>query len=92
MTTEEEFIHLREENRVLREVLTQRDEQVKQMQEQITGLSEQVKSLQDRLAKDSAVLRPLCATAQEPAQEEREESRWTTWTSWFDLAVVVYSR
>src|SRR6266851_2886760 len=53
MTTEEEFIHLREENRVLREVLTQRDEQVKQMQEQITGLSEQVKSLQDRLAKDS---------------------------------------
>jgi transposase len=53
MTTEEEFIHLREENRVLREVLRQRDEQVNQMQEQITRLSEQVKSLQDRLAKDS---------------------------------------
>ncbi len=53
MTTEEEFIHLREENRVLREVLTQRDEQVNQMQEQITRLSEQVKALQDRLAKDS---------------------------------------
>ena len=53
MTTEEELIHLREENRVLREVLTQRDEQVNQMQEQITRLSEQVQALHDRLAKDS---------------------------------------
>lgn len=38
MTTEEELLHLQEENRVLREVLTQQDEQIKQMQEQIIHL------------------------------------------------------
>src|SRR6266852_2871360 len=53
MTTEEELLHLQEENRVLREVLTQQDEQIKQMQEQIIHLSEHMKALQDRLAKDS---------------------------------------
>jgi transposase len=53
MTTEEELLHLQEEKRVLREVLTQQDEQIKQMQEQIIHLSEHMKALQDRLAKDS---------------------------------------
>ncbi len=57
MTIEEELNHLREENKVLREQLVQRDEMIQQMQkkvgEQISALSEQVKSLRDRLSKDS---------------------------------------
>ena len=53
MTIEEELNHLREENKVLREQLVQRDEMIQQMREQISVLSEQVKSLRDRLSKDS---------------------------------------
>src|SRR5947209_10245658 len=67
MTAEEELIHLRQENRLLREqvglqqeTMTLQGELIKQQQEQIglqeqhiTLLSEQVKVLQERLAKDS---------------------------------------
>jgi transposase len=67
MTIEEELIYLREENKVLREQLAQRDAIIQQQQEvlweqkaliqqhseQMSSLSEQVKSLRDRLSKDS---------------------------------------
>ncbi len=67
MTIEEELIYLREENKVLRDQLAQRDELIQQQQallseqnaliqqhgEQMSSLSEQLKALQDRLAKDS---------------------------------------
>src|SRR6266699_508913 len=67
MTFEEELIHLRQENKVLREHLTERDEIIQQQQgllweqnaliqqlrEQQGTLAEQMKTLQERLAKDS---------------------------------------
>jgi transposase len=67
MTIEEELVALREENKVLREHLAQRDELIQQQQavlseqnaviqhhgEQMSRLSEQLKALRDRLAKDS---------------------------------------
>src|SRR5712691_3168266 len=67
MTTEEELVSLREENKVLREQLAQRDEIIQQQQEllseqnaliqqhgeQMSSLREHMKALQDRLAKDS---------------------------------------
>ena len=67
MTIEEELIYLREENKVLRDQLAQRDELIQQQQkvlaeqnaliqchgEQMSSLSKQLKALQDRLAKDS---------------------------------------
>ncbi len=67
MTIEEELVKLREENKVLREQLAQRDDLIQQQQEalseqnaviqrhdeQMSRVSEQLKALQDRLAKDS---------------------------------------
>src|SRR5947207_13705704 len=67
MTFGEELIHLRQENKVLREHLTERDEIIQQQQgllweqnaliqqlrEQQGTLAEQMKTLQERLAKDS---------------------------------------
>ena len=67
MTIEEELVYLREENKVLRQQLAQRDEIIQQQQallaeqnavlqqrgEQINSLSEQMKALRDRLTKDS---------------------------------------
>ena len=53
MTSEEGLKQLRQENKLLREQLLQRDELIQQMRQQMSALSEQVKSLQDRLAKDS---------------------------------------
>src|SRR2546428_4093762 len=67
MTIEEELVYLREENKVLRDQLAQRDELIQQQQEllaeqnaviqhhgeQMSSLSEQLKALRDRLAKDS---------------------------------------
>ncbi len=67
MTLEEELIHLREENKVLREQLAERDEIIQQQQgllweqnalieqlrEQQGTLAEPMKTLQERLSKDS---------------------------------------
>ena len=67
MTAEEELIHLRHENRLLREQASLQQELISRQQEQITLLerqlsrqqeqlgqfAQQVKALQDRLAKDS---------------------------------------
>lgn len=67
MTLEEELIHLREENKGLREQLAERDELIQQQQgvlseqnalieqlrEQQGTLAEQMKTLQERLCKDS---------------------------------------
>src|SRR5258708_2623019 len=67
MTAEEELIHLRHENRLLREqaslqqaLITRQQEQItllerelSMQQEQLTQFAQQVKALQDRLAKDS---------------------------------------
>jgi len=67
MTAEEELIHLRQENRLLREQASVQRELINRQQEQITLLerelslqqeqmaqfAEQVKALQERLAKDS---------------------------------------
>src|SRR5260370_24514602 len=67
MTAAEELIHLREENRLLREQASVQQELINRQQEQITLLerelsmqqeqltrfAEQVKALQERLAKDS---------------------------------------
>jgi transposase len=67
MTAEEELIHLRHENRLLREQASLQQELINRQQEQITLLqrelsmqqeqltrfAEQVKALQERLAKDS---------------------------------------
>jgi transposase len=67
MTIEEELVSLREENKVLREQLAQRDALIQQQQvvlaeqhaviqqhgEQMSRLSEQLKAVQNRLAKDS---------------------------------------
>ena len=67
MTAEEELIHLRDENRLLREQASVQQELINRQQEQITLLerelsmqqeqmsqfAEQVKALQERLAKDS---------------------------------------
>jgi transposase len=67
MTIEEELVYLREENKVLREQLAQRDELIEQQQvllsklnaliqhhdERMSNLSEQMRALQNRLAKDS---------------------------------------
>jgi len=67
MTIEEELICVREENKMLREQLAQRDALIQQQQallaeqnsviqqhgKQMSRLSEQIKALQDRLAKDS---------------------------------------
>jgi transposase len=67
MTIEEELVSLREEKKMLRGQLAQRDELIQQQQEllseqnaviqrhgeQMSRLSEQLKAVQDRLAKDS---------------------------------------
>src|SRR6266446_10805702 len=67
MTAEEELIHLRHENRLLREqaslqqetislqqeLITLLERGLSMQQEQLTQFAEQVKSLQERLAKDS---------------------------------------
>src|SRR5229473_3033480 len=67
MTAEEELIHLRHENRLLREqaslqqeLITRQQEQItllerelSMQQEQLTQFAQQVKALQERLAKDS---------------------------------------
>ncbi len=67
MTIEEELLSLREENKVLREQLAQRDELIQQQQvvlsklnaviqqhdERMSNLSEQLQAVQNRLAKDS---------------------------------------
>ncbi len=67
MTAEEELIHLRQENRLLREqaslqqeLITRQQEQIMLLerelslqQEQLTQFAEQVKALQERLVKDS---------------------------------------
>jgi len=67
MTIEEELLSLREENKVLREQLAQRDELIQQQQvvlaeqnallqqhdERMSRLSQPLQALQNRLAKDS---------------------------------------
>src|SRR6266404_3868723 len=89
MTAEEELIHLRHENRLLREqaslqqetislqqeLITLLERGLSMQQEQLTQFAEQVKALQERLAKDShnSHLPPLLGSVPPSDQESAQE-------------------
>ena len=53
MTPEEELRQLRQENKMLREIIQQQQELLDQLQKQVASQADQVKVLQNRLTKDS---------------------------------------
>src|SRR5436853_7770376 len=53
MTPEEELRQLRQENKMLREIIQQQQELLEQLQQQVASQAEQVKALHKRLSKDS---------------------------------------